>query len=178
MTSFIIQASNPHSAADHDVRVDSLGDAIETVFPLNTEDALLIWNHIYVPLSYKYDIAIIMSDVLDIIEAIHASPQSSHSVHWPSNTFAAIWNMRWDQGMIEVQSKWNCVVGGTEALLVSKPEIRIPCEDFVAEWKRPLQIAERALAKAGYSVEQVSELGRLQTVLANCNRDGQLYRDY
>jgi hypothetical protein len=77
-----------------------------------------------------------------------------------------------------VQSKWNRVLGGTETQLASKPEIRLSCEDFAAEWKRPLQLVERALTRAGYSVEQVSGLGRLRAVLANCGRDGQLYRDY
>src|SRR5438128_712566 len=132
MTSFIIQASNPRSVADHDAGDDSLDDAIETVFPLHTEHALLAWNHIYVPLSYKYDFAVIINDVLDIIQAIQTSAQGSHSVHWPSNTFAAIWNMQWDQGMIAVQSKWNCVLGETEAMLAGRPVIRIPCEDIVA----------------------------------------------
>ena len=51
---FSVQASNPKYWKNVlDEEDSSLSDAIETIFPLNTEYAFLEWNHIFIPLSYK-----------------------------------------------------------------------------------------------------------------------------
>ena len=54
---FYIQASNPRFIESISYEVESLSDAVESIFPLNTENAFLVWNYISVPLSYKYDIS-------------------------------------------------------------------------------------------------------------------------
>ena len=53
---FYIQASNPRALKPSFIE-ENLSAAIESVFPMNTENAILFWNHIAIPLSYKYDIS-------------------------------------------------------------------------------------------------------------------------
>ena len=43
---FYIQASNPRFQDSINIYDESLSDAIESVFPLNTENAILVWNYI------------------------------------------------------------------------------------------------------------------------------------
>jgi hypothetical protein len=174
-TSFIIQASCPRASRVHDPGDETLSDALQTVFASDTESALIGWNWVYVPLGYKYDFSIIINDVLDMIEKLDNSPNGQHRVHWPSSTFSAIWHMQWRSGKLNVHAEWHCVLGGTESMLASKPDIDIASEDFIAEWRRPLQLAERALTDAGYSVAQIAGLARLRAVLAKIARDGVLY---
>jgi len=35
-----------------------------------TEDAILIWNAIYIPLNYKYDISYMIDDILNLLKKI------------------------------------------------------------------------------------------------------------
>ncbi|HHR2550667.1 TPA: hypothetical protein ACSY39_10840 [Listeria monocytogenes] len=55
---FFIQANTPQKTGVFESDDYDLSTAIETIFPMLTEDAILVWNHIYVPLSYKYDISL------------------------------------------------------------------------------------------------------------------------
>lgn len=176
-TTFIIQASAPRALQICNEHDDSLCAALETVFPLYTEDIIMNWNHVYVPISYKYDLSVMMDDVLQIIEALQNTPQGKLVNHWASNTFAATWKMDWNDGILKVHSEWISVVGETEALLASRPDIQMPSEDFVAEWMRPLHIAEHALSDAGYTVSQLPGLARLRTVRQLRVREGVLYRE-
>lgn len=66
---FYIQANNPKVLKEYNAEDESIADAMETIFPLYTESAILVWNHISIPLSYKYDISYMMDDVLDLLES-------------------------------------------------------------------------------------------------------------
>ena len=171
---FIIQASNPHALLTRDDST-TLSDAVESVFPLHTEHAILRWNHIHIPLGYKYDMSLLIDDVLHIVAALSNAPIGSRAVHWPSSTFSSVWNMTWDQGIINIQTTWDSVIGDTEALLTSRSELHVPIEDFIVEWKRPLQLIERALSSAGYD-EDLPGLGLLRATLKDITGEGQLYR--
>ena len=171
---FAIQASNPTTLEARDDST-TLSDAIESVFPLNTEDAILKWNYIFVPLGYKYDMCLLIDDVLNIITEMHTHPQGSLTVTWPSSTFLATWRMTWAAGTLDVHAEWFDVVGSTETLLTSRPDLKIGIDDFIAEWKRPLQIIESALTAAGYD-ESLPGLGLLRATIANIVGEGELYR--
>jgi len=64
---FYIQASNPKSQDKVETGDGSLADAIENTFLLNTENAILMWNYICIPLSYKYDISYMIEDIVSLL---------------------------------------------------------------------------------------------------------------
>lgn len=64
---FYILAGNPRVQSIENSDDKSLSEAIETVFPLNTEYAILSWNYISIPLSYKYDISYMIDDIPNFI---------------------------------------------------------------------------------------------------------------
>lgn len=173
---FIIQASNPRMLRFCDSDDATLTDAIQTVFPMDTENAVLAWNNIYVPLSYKYDLSVMTDDIVQLCEEMLASPHGVRLVHWPSNTFTASWEFVWSSEVVAVKARWACVTGCLESMLSSKPSISIPVEDFVAEWKRPLEVIRAALDLAGYTPAQIAGIRRLDAVLTRLPRYGELYR--
>jgi hypothetical protein len=174
-TEFFIQTGNPRTEPSWEADDASLSDAIQSVFPLRTEDLVLVWNGIYVPLGYKYDVSFMVDDVIDLAAEMMAERTGGKEIHWPSNTFAAVWDVRWDAGHVSVAAKWTRVVGGTEMLLAASGSIRLPVTEFLGEWKRPLEVVSDAMHRAGYSASQIPRLAVLDDVVRRLPQTGQLY---
>jgi hypothetical protein len=174
---FLIQASSPRGLPLRDAEDASLSDAIQTVFPLKTEGMYLIWNGISVPLSYKYDVSLMVDDVLHLLAQMLGHATGYESIDWPSNTFAATWEVRWGAGHVVVVSDWRHVAGGTRDLLGASGSIQLDLVHFMREWRRPLEVVAEALQKAGYEDHQILGLSVLRDTLRNIVGQGELYQD-
>lgn len=173
---FVIQSSQPHSLGVADANDVSVSDAMQTVFPLETEHALMCFNSIYVPLTYKYDLSEMIQDVFSMTESIAMQACGSCVIDWPSNTFASRWSLAWGNGIIELQSEWRSVIGSTEALLEQKSALRVEISEFLAEWRRPLEVIREALDAAGYREIMPREIERIDNAISRIPRRGVLYR--
>ncbi|WP_199242809.1 hypothetical protein [Vitiosangium sp. GDMCC 1.1324] len=171
---FLIQSSSPRSLRIHDPSDESLSDAIQTVFPMNTEWAFMVWDGVYIPLGYKYDISLLTDDVIWLLEEMALSKQGTRTIHWSSNTFSAIWHTSWDEEVVKVDAQWNCVLGGVRPLLGSS--ISIEKQAFVSEWKSLLVVVEKALDTAGYTESQLPALAHLRKAIDMTPGNGALYR--
>lgn len=96
--SFYIQASNPRTNSIANPNDKTLADAIETIFLLNTESAILMWNYISVPLSYKYDISYMIEDILLLLDALRSRENGEMTIHWLPDTFRCNWTVQWAAG--------------------------------------------------------------------------------
>ena len=141
------------------------------------ERAILAWNRIYVPLSYKYDVSELADDILRLLESMLAEARGALVVEWPSNTFAAKWTITWEVAVTTVRAEWRDVSGGVVSLLASHDSISVPTREFLAEWKSLLVVVERALKDAGYTEDQLTGLGQLRRVIAALPGNGELYPD-
>ncbi|BAY41833.1 hypothetical protein NIES2111_62290 (plasmid) [Nostoc sp. NIES-2111] len=65
--SFYIQVSNPIFLYSPSEIVSDLAEAIQVIYPMETEKAFIIWNHTYIPLSYKYNLSVIIDDILPML---------------------------------------------------------------------------------------------------------------
>ena len=173
---FMFQASAPRYLTVCDPQDETLGEAVESVFPLDTEYAFMAWNWVYVPLSYKYDLAIMLADIVAMLDRVLSFAEGEIRIQWPSNTFAAEWRVKWKDGMVHVHATWRSVLGSTEDLLGRRPDIHVLVQDFVSEWQRPLEIIVRGLRLAGYD-EHLSGLHHLEQVIGRIRQPGQLYRE-
>lgn len=174
---FIIQASCPRALTAHEPDDESLSDAIQTVFPLATERAILMWNRICVPLSYKYDISELADDILRLLESMLAGGRGALVVEWPSSSFAAKWTITWTDATTAIQAEWTSVSAGIESVLASRGHIEVPTREFLAEWRSLLVVVERALAGAGYTEAQLVGLEQLRRVIAELPGNSELYPD-
>jgi len=131
---FIIQTSQPKNNGEFCKEDKELSEAIETIFPMMTEESLILWNTIYVPLNYKYDVSYIIEDVLHMLRAMREVPTSGElQINWPSNTFSTVWNLIWSEKKLAINSNWYSVLGHTEQLLNKESRIEINLSDFVCE---------------------------------------------
>lgn len=174
---FFIQVSNPkylHKIYDEDI--ESISDAVEDSFPLNTEDAFLVWNHIYVPLSYKYDISYMMEDIVKMLKGVLENEDGSLKICWLPDTFRCDWKIEWKAGEISILSHWNCTVGNLEELLNNNNSIKMPVEQFINEWKKLLELIVGVLKQNGYSEVNLDGLDELISVYEKINDVGVLYK--
>ncbi len=175
---FFIQVSNPkYLPITNDDDIESLSDAIEDSFPLDTEDAFLVWNHIYVPLSYKYDISYMIEDIVKMLKGIIEDENGSVKICWLPDTFRCDWEIEWNAGEINILSHWDCTVGDLEGLLNNNNSIKMPVEHFVNEWKQLLELIVVVLKHNDYSETKLDGLGELISVYERINGVGVLYKE-
>ncbi len=161
-----IQISNPNLLNLKNDNDSNIEEAIETIFPSDTEYALLIWDNIFIPLSYKYDISKMISDFI-LLEKFILSKEKYIDIYWASNTFSSIWKLERNQNMINIQSKWNCVLGGLTDLLNCKSEITIDSNQLRIELLSMLNFLKLCLDKCDYS----SELNDYEDLEFICSSD-------
>lgn len=170
---FAIQVSSPSSVGTIE-NAESIAEALESIFPLSTEFALLIWNNVYVPLNYKYDVSYIFEDVILLIEAVCASPTGRTSIHWPSSSFRAKWDVSWTENEVVVESEWECVIGGTELLLNKNPRISVTKETFLGEWTELIVACLRHIRSRDTS--RSLDLTRYERIVRLVSKRGYLYQ--
>jgi hypothetical protein len=171
-----IQASQPKNNVDICAEDEKLSEAIETIFPMMTEEALIIWNTIYIPLNYKYDVSCMIEDILCMLKAIRENP--NHGVlriSWPSNSFACDWKLVWDQGILIISSVWRTVLGHTENLLNKANKIKVNLLEFLYEWKMLLEVLIYNLEQSGYNQDNLKDMNELYNGFNHIEKYGLLY---
>src|SRR5437016_710667 len=113
---FEIQACNPKTRKPTEIRVEDLAAAIQAVFRLDSEDAILFWNWVPVRISYKYDLSVMIDDLLTLLNDLLSVPGGRRSVYWGSNTFQAEWHLVWADGRVAITAQWESVAGNYEEL--------------------------------------------------------------
>ncbi|RKZ45145.1 MAG: hypothetical protein DRR16_29395 [Candidatus Parabeggiatoa sp. nov. 3] len=136
----------------------------------------MVWNGVYIPLGYKYDLSVMMEDILVMLEKLGKSSSGMHKVHWPSNTFSSIWNLQWEENHLEIDTKWFSLVGYTEALLLQRSVLKIDKNSFTQEWKRLLGNILLALEECGYRSVMLPGMKRLERQHNIISGEGILYR--
>lgn len=173
---FYIQAGNPRLQDEINFNDESLSDAIESLFILNTESAILMWNHICVPLSYKYDISYMIEDILDLLFSLQKKEFGRKTIEWLPDTFRCNWLIVWNAGNMEIQSKWECTIGHLEQILNKVPCVMLSVDTFLSEWKEVLRIIINGLEKGGYDDVHIKGMGHLREQFECIENFGVLYR--
>src|SRR5262249_55440264 len=122
---FAIQVSHPQTLHTAGGRENTIRDAIETIFPMDTEYVLLIWNHLYIPLTYKYDVSVIYDDMMDMLRDLLSVSSGSRTIEWGSNTFRSSWSLSWSDSRLTIRSQWYSVIGSIEPLLNQRNQLVI-----------------------------------------------------
>lgn len=173
---FAIQASNPRTTCRVSGEDSTLGEAIETIFPLATEFLLIVWNGVYVPLTYKYDVSVIIDDVLRLVSCIRDAEEGQLTLDWPSSTFRSRWVLAWSKSQVNVHARWESVIGGTESLLNDVPTITVDKVDFLSEWVVMLEMVSKSVRERSVGVKVAFDLSLLDGILATLPSRGRLYK--
>jgi hypothetical protein len=133
---FRLQTGNPET-----LKVESaedMADATGQMYPMDTEDAILFWNRVPVRLEYRYDIPVLLDDLVPLLEEIQNPEFSQTQVHWGSDTFSTEWNIVRDGDSLSIESCWDSVHGSYEFLLNERSQLTVRTDSFVAEWLKVL----------------------------------------
>lgn len=158
---FCIQASTPSYCKTINLNDKCLSEAIESVFPLYTENAIMMWNHISIPLSYKYDISYMINDIIKLIGNLQDEISGKIVIHWLPDTFRCDWKVEWAEGMLCICSDWECTVGHLEKILNYQNSITMSVTDFINEWKQLLDIVITGLKYVGYDKIEIEGMNEL-----------------
>lgn len=150
-----VQTSQPQNNGGFCNGDEQLSEAIETIFPMMTEDAFLVWNTYHIPLSYKYDISYMIDDLLELLKALREEPSGEMKIAWPSNTFECEWFISWDEKNIKIDSTWTSVLGHIEDLLNGVKKVDMEKYLFQREWKKLLKTLIDNLSECNYNINNL-----------------------
>ena len=131
---FQILARHPIVIRPLDYEVEDLSEAIESIFPMDTKDALLVWNGEYIPINYKYDLSVLIDDLLPLLTEILNEDSGSYKVEWASDTFNADWTLDWAENRITIMAQWHDVLADIENLR-NNSHIAMGLVLFLQGWK-------------------------------------------
>lgn len=173
---FVIQACTPALDEAAGREFEDLADAIQGLFVMETEDAILFWNWVPIRISYKYDLSVMIDDLLPLLSAMIGTEAGRKEVEWGSNTFRATWAVEWGAGQVRIVGQWDSVAGAYEALLNSRATVEIDRDVFLHEWKMPLRRIVEALGAVNPSITDHESLAALHRIEAAIAKPGSLYR--
>ncbi|MFD2557198.1 hypothetical protein [Sphingobacterium tabacisoli] len=156
-----IQLGNPEVLV---LRIDkSMGveDVLENIFPLDTDYSFLIWNNIFIPLSYKYDIPVMVFDFIKILSFLRDDNVLDLEVHWASNTFASIWILRKTDHHVHIKAEWKDVNGGLEGLLNNSNYTNVNVCEFDEQIKKVLMFLQAAIVKSKANLDLIYDYKKL-----------------
>jgi hypothetical protein len=148
----------------------SLGEALESCFPCMMDGARLGWNGVSVPLSYKYDLSIIVHDVVALVQQLRTCPTGSFFINWPSNTFQGSWRVTTAGGRVQVTASWDSVSaqdGPLEDALNAAPVVETVQVDLMDQWVGLLRLANQTLLDTGYRPDELEDYNPLVAELAH-----------
>ncbi len=160
---FKIQISNPATIKDRNRDNCGIEAAIQSIFPLDNEYCFIIWDHIFIPLNYKYDISIMIKDILRIINFIKKEEEQLQ-IHWASNTFFSLWKMECTLHSVIIESTWKYVLGELTDLLKKKTVLEVDKQEFLKEWTTLALFVKNKLEEAGYNSTNLEDFDELENV--------------
>lgn len=153
---FSIVCNNPRGAGLFNEADETLGDAVQSVFELDDEDAELEWNGVVFSLNYKYDLGMMVDDVVSMLKTIIAAPKGNMVIAWVSNGFPFTWRIVWSDDRMSVSASSRDAESGQR--LLGREELEFSKHRFVREWESVLVTIKARLAAAGYGERYLSSL--------------------
>ncbi|MFJ9643137.1 hypothetical protein ACWEPM_03820 [Streptomyces sp. NPDC004244] len=115
-----------------------LADAVGQMYSSESEDAVLVWNRVPIRLTYRYDIAVLLDDLVPLLEEVRRPGFSAAEVFWGSDTFCAEWELAREGGDLRIRARWHSTLGNHESLLTERGDVAVAAEEFVREWAKVL----------------------------------------
>ncbi|MEU5808735.1 hypothetical protein [Streptomyces sp. NPDC047718] len=115
-----------------------LADAVGQMYSSESEDAVLVWNRVPIRLTYRYDIAVLLDDLVPLLEEVRRPGFSAAEVFWGSDTFRAEWELAREGDGLRIRARWHSTLGNHESLLTERGDVAVAAEEFVREWSKVL----------------------------------------
>ncbi|MFE9636058.1 hypothetical protein [Streptomyces sp. NPDC006463] len=116
-----------------------LADAVGEMYSSESEDAVLVWNRVPIRLTYRYDIAVLLDDLVPLLEEVRRPGFSGAEVFWGSDTFSAEWKLTPEGGDLRIRARWHSTLGNHESSLTERGDVTVGAMEFVSEWCKILR---------------------------------------
>ncbi|MET9570643.1 hypothetical protein ABZY34_16175 [Streptomyces virginiae] len=113
--------------------------AVGEMYSFAVEDAILVWSLVPVRLSYGYDLAALLDDLVPLLEETRRAGFSDAEVFWGSDTFSAEWRIVREGDSLRVVARWHSTLGNYESLLAERGDVVVPAREFVGQWVKLLR---------------------------------------
>lgn len=131
---FFVLANNPtYQSLKKNYVYSDFSEVIEALFLFETEDAFINWQGYLIPLEYKYDISVIIDDLVYMVENI-LSNQKQINICFGSDTFTADWVITLSEVALNIETCWKSVINQDINLLNSVSKLYINKTCFLKEW--------------------------------------------
>lgn len=173
--SFWIQVSTPRIRPSQGVVAEDLAAALQLMYVMETEDAVMSWNGVRIAVGYKYDLSIIIEDVLSLLLSLASDAQGEMQVLFGSDTLRGDWRCSWTNGRLEVLARWDSLAGNVESAANACARLEVGIGEFLAEWRGVLQRVASDVERSGIFVEDQQQLRILHDILNRTTGVGRLY---
>ncbi|HZN96441.1 MAG TPA: hypothetical protein VFB61_01765, partial [Gemmatimonadales bacterium] len=129
---FDLEARSPGCSGSRDESDSTLSDAVQTIFSAD-DYAVMAWGAQEFRLGYKYDIGMMIDDIIEMILAIRKGDAGSFEVDWPSSGFPYLWSIKWNAADVEIVARARDEPGAVGR--VGRESVRIDRADFVRAWQ-------------------------------------------
>lgn len=144
----------------HDASDCTLAEAMQTVFALS-DRVLLQWNDISIPLGFKYDISMMIDDVIRMLLAMAAAEAGYLRVEWPSSGFPYEWQVSWSSSEVQISASARDEPGAEK---LARHHVSVEMGHFLLVWRNLLAHVLECLEASGYTAGQIKDLARLRLV--------------
>ena len=146
-----------------DIEDTSLSGAIEASFISLDDYVIMVWNGIAIYLSCRYDISVIMRDLLSLASNL-TNNVNEFEVHWTSTDFFAIWKIYTYGDDISVFSEWYVASNKTRFIqdeLNKSNKLVISRKEFANKICTILRFVKNALEQVGHDKRSLSDYHEL-----------------
>jgi hypothetical protein len=165
---FKINLAEPTTFLKRDLNDSTLFEAIETVFPNMNDYFQIIWNGVEIDMSYKYDLDVIIIDMIDILFDMNSKDSGSFKLDWPSSSFDSTWILKWESSRLEIESIWRSASGNINELN-KRNILKTDLDSFKLELMKPLTLVYDTLIKAGYTRDSLRYFVKLEVLTQTFN---------
>lgn len=132
---------------ERDPTDSSLIDAVQTAYDIYDCDLRMkIGTHEF-SLGMKYDIGMMVDDIVELVQSVLDNECGQASVAWVSNTFPYMWTLTWNVDSISLSSAPHHLA---EPNWEGYFEVTLRRQTFVEEWIKLLKAVTSVLEGSGY----------------------------
>ena len=142
-------------------REETLSEAIEELYDSNNS-MYLFWNNEKILLGHKYDLSIIIKDIIWLTNLISHENFNDEIVHWPSSTFNAKWSIKSLNEKIQIEAEWYSIRPIISKEMILNNKIIIEKNKLKDELIKILIAVEKDLKSVGYTKENLNEMKELE----------------
>ena len=155
----------------HEPDDETIAEAIESLYISSQLQSFVVlkWNQLELELTVGGDIAIMFSDILDMLESLLDKDEVAFRIVWPSYTFMANWYFtKTPNGSVIIVSYWTQVPKDKYSVVNlnrDNNKVEVDIGGFIREWMPLLKLILKDLIDANYSSDQLEDLDRLQSIV-------------